>query len=153
MENNEFENGDDQFVLSYELLQLMEWLVEREGEGLRKLIKKSLRSGLDKRLEKEKHNRLAASQAQNSIINFLTMLEVVLVDSTSEYSMDRIMEKVLIPAIDQVDTKACDTNTLKSSIAVATYKSERNPKQNVQEIFLKELLKQWKPSKSKKIVN
>ena len=153
MKNNEFENENDQFVLSYELLQLMEWLVEREGAGLRKLIKKSLRDGLDKRLEKEKNNHLAASQAQNSIINFLAMLEVVLIDSTSEYSMDRIIEKVLIPAIDQVDTKACDNNTLKSSIAVATYKSERNPNQNIQELFLKELLKQWKPSKSKKIVN
>lgn len=152
MENNEFDNNGDQFVLSYELLQLMEWLVEKDEEGLKRLIKKAIAGGLDMRIKKEKNNQLAASQAQDSIVSFLTLLEILLAESTQEQSVDHIMEKALIPAIDQVDTKVCDSPTLKSSIAIATSKSENNP-QNAQNIFLKELLKRWKPSKKKATVN
>lgn len=152
MENNEFDNNGDQFVLSYELLQLMEWLVEKDEEGLKRLIKKAIAGGLDMRIKKEKNNQLASSQAQDSIVSFLTLLEILLAESTQEQSVDHIMEKALIPAIDQVDTKVCDSPTLKSSIAIATSKSEKNP-QNAQNIFLKELLKRWKPSKKKATVN
>jgi hypothetical protein len=153
VENHEFDNNGDQFVLSYELLQLMEWLVEKDEEGLKKLIKKAISNGLDIRLKKEKNNKLIASQAQDNIVNFLTLLEIMLTEATQEHSVDHIMEKALIPAIDQVDITACDTSTLKSSIAVATSKSEKNPNQNAQDLFLKELLKRWKPSKKKRVVN
>ena len=73
MENN-FKDSD-QFVLSYELLQLMEWLLESEPEALKKLIKKSLKNGLGAKLKKEKNNSIIAHQAQDGIINFLTLFE------------------------------------------------------------------------------
>lgn len=153
MENNEFDNHGDQFVLSYELLQLMEWLVEKDEEGLKNLIKKAISNGLDIRLKKEKDNSLVASQAQDNIVNFLTLLEVMLGECTQEHSVEHIMEKAMIPAIDKVDITACDSSTLKSSIEVATSKTENNPKVNVQDVFFKELLKRWKPSKKKRVVN
>lgn len=153
MENNEFDNNGDQLVLSYELLQLMGWILEKDQDGLKKLIKKAVAEGLDIRLKKEKNNKLIAAQAQENIVNFLTLMEIMLAESSQENSVDHIMEKALIPAIDKVDVKACDSYTLKSSIAIATSRSERNSTQSAQDIFLRELLKRWKPSKKARIVN
>ena len=70
-----------------------------------------------------------------------------------EESVDNIMQKALIPAIDQVDIKNCDSATVKSSVSIVTSKLERNPKENAQELFLKELLKRWKPEKNKRTIN
>ena len=139
----------EQLVISYELLQLMEWIVEHEAEGLKKIIQRALKRGFDEQLKQSKniHELYSLEDMQNNIIDFLSLVEILLYEATNEKEVDTVIQKNLMPAIDHVDVINCDSSTLKSSIAVATSKLQRNPKENVQEVFLKELLKRWKPNK------
>lgn len=143
-------NSTDKLIISYELLQLMEWFVENEGEALKKIISRSLKRGLDEQLKHSKNLKdlYTPEEMQNNIIDFLGLLEYLLVEITNEQEVNNILQKNMMPAIDHVDTANCDSNILKSSIAVASSKIQRNPKGNVQELFLKELLKRWKPVKN-----
>ncbi len=149
---NSFKNIDpkDQLVISYELLQLMEWIVEHESESLKKLIIRALKRGFDDQLKQSQNYKelYSAEDMQNNVIDFLALIEALLIEATNEKEVDSIIQKNLMPAIDHVDTSNCDSSTLKSSIAIASSKIHKNSKENVQEIFLKELLKRWKPNKN-----
>jgi hypothetical protein len=139
----------DKLVISYELLQLMDWIVEHESETLKKLITKAIKHGFDDQLKDAKNYKdlYTPEQMQNTIVDFLSLLELLLFEANNEQEVSNIIQKNIMPAIDNVDTKNCDSSTVKASIAVATSKVQRNPKENPQEVFLKELLKRWKPDK------
>ena len=143
-------NSNEQLIISYELLQLMEWMVEHESETLKKIISKALKRGFDEQLKQTKKYKelYSPEEMQNNIVEFLGLLEVLLIESTNEQETSTVIQKNLMPAIDHIDTNNCDSATLKSSIAVATSRSQKNSKEKVQDIFLKELLKRWKPNKN-----
>lgn len=150
MENKNFEQ-EDKLIISYELLQLMEWLVEHEGDALKKLIAKALKHGFDNQLKQSKNFKdiYSPDEMQNNIIDFLGLMEYLLVEVTNEEEVNNALQKNMMPAIDHIDTKSCDSAVLKSSISVATSKAQRNStKENIQEVFLKELIKRWKPAKN-----
>lgn len=153
MENNENSNfldsQEDKIILSYELLQLMEWLVENEAETLKKIITKGLKHGFYERLQESQNykDHYSNDDMQASVLDFLGLLEVLLLEATNEQMVSNVLQKNLMPAINHVDIKNCDISTVKTSIAIASSKIERNPKENAQAIFLKELLKRWKPDK------
>ena len=137
--------NSDQLVLSYELLQLLEWLIEYEAEALKKIIKRSLSKGLSKELkQREKPN---ANDIQGNVIDFLELLEILLFESNHELSVSDVIRKNLLPSIDQIDTSNFSPATVECSAAIASTKKERNPKENAEELLFKELLKRWKPKK------
>jgi hypothetical protein len=135
----------DQLVLSYELLQLLEWLIENEAESLKKIIKRSLKKGLNKKL---KHpDSFNTDSVQGNIVDFLELVEMLLVESSHEVNVSDVIRKNLMPAIDHIDTSNLSTATVESSAAIATTKKEKNPDENAEELLFKELLKRWKPKK------
>lgn len=135
----------DQLVLSYELLQLLEWLIENEAEAVKKIIKRSLSKGLGKKLKTQE--KLNPSLVQTSVIDFLELLEVLLFESNHEASVSGVIRKNLMPAIDMIDTGSFNAATVESSAAIASTKKEKNPSENAEELLFKELLKRWKPKK------
>lgn len=149
MENKKL-NSSEQLVISYELLQLMQWIVEHESESLKKIINRALKNGFDEQLTKSQNYKelYSGDDMQNNIIDFLSLWEILLYEATNESDANRIIQKNLVPAIDHVDKKNCDSSTLKSSIDFASSKINRKPEESAQEIFLKELLKRWKPNKN-----
>ena len=148
--NTFLDSQEDKIILSYELLQLMEWLVENEAEPLKKIIAKTLKRGFYERLQESQNYKehYSNDDMQANVLDFLGLLEVLLLEATNEQMVSNVLQKNLMPAIDHVDTKNCDISTVKTSIAIASSKIERNPKENAQAVFLKELLKRWKPNKS-----
>ena len=88
-----------------------------------------------------------AEELQHAILDYLAMMEHLLVEVTNERATKNALERNLMPALDQIDTTACDDSTIRSSLAIATSKMERNPSQNPKEVLYKELLKRWKPTK------
>jgi hypothetical protein len=152
MNDNSFfsSNQDNQFVLSYELICLLQWLMDHDADKLKKIIDKALASGLKAELQKES---IASGQAgdleeiQENIIDFFAMLEGLLVESLHEHAVKRALERNLIPSIDQIDTTVCDNATVRSCVEKATSKIDRHPKENPKELLFKELLRRWKPSK------
>lgn len=141
---------NNQLTLSYELLVLLQWLIEYEPEKLKELIASTFDHGLEDDLKKIKNNPTqyeSSDNLQNSIVDFFGLLEVLLHEIYNERATKRVMEKKLMPAIDHIDTTECDTQTVQDSIEKATSKFELEPNKNPQELLFKELLRSWKPSK------
>lgn len=140
--------NDNQLTVSYELLYLVQWLLENESDAIKKLINQALEKGLRQNLQEATNSELKnAEDIQYSIVDFLSLLETLLHENISEQNMKRIMEKKLMPAIDNIDNKECDQATVDFSVEKATSKIESNPEDNPQEILFQELLKCWKPNK------
>lgn len=151
MDNNSFNNDtQNQFVLSYELLCLLQWLVENDAPKLKKMITKALASGLKQEIRKsdtQSSDNHMLEEIQQSIIEFLGLLEILLIEALTEDASKQALEKNLVPTLDQIDGSVFDGATVRSSVERATAKSENNPKANPKELLLQELLKQWKPTK------
>jgi hypothetical protein len=137
--------NSDQLVLSYELLQLLEWLIENEAESLKKIVKRALSKGLSKKLKSRELPN--ASAIQGNVIDFLELLEILLFESNHEVNVSDVIRKNLMPAIDHIDISNFSSATVESSAAIASTKKERNPSEDAQELLFKELLKRWKPKK------
>ena len=87
-------------------------------------------------------------EVQHSIIEFFSMLEMLLAESIKEQAVQRAVEKNLMPTIDHIDSTLCDDATVRSSVEKTVARSEQHPKENAQNMLYKELLKRWKPSKN-----
>jgi uncharacterized membrane-anchored protein YjiN (DUF445 family) len=157
MNDNPFSNDNAQFVLSYELLCFLRWLVYNDSDKLKKLITKALASGLKDdidRIRGQKINDQMNEEVQHSILDFFNLLEMLLNESVNEQTVQRALSKNLMPAIDQIDSSICDDEVVRSSVEKVTTKIEHNPKANEQakELLFKEVLKRWKPH-NKNILN
>ncbi len=153
--NNGFNGNNSQhFVISYELLCLLRWLIENDADKLKKLVSKALNSGLMADIKQfEQLGDVNADpelvdEVQHSIIEFFGMLEILLLESIKEQGVQRAIEKKLMTTVDQIDSNLCDDDTLRTSVEKATAKSEQHPKENAQDLLYKELLRRWKPTKN-----
>lgn len=147
MTQGPFDN-DNQFIVSYELLQLFKWLFENEQETLKKIINKALDKGLkDKLLKRNSTNEIDQQDLQHNIVEFFILLETLIYELLSEDQFKKGLERNLIPVIDKVDSKSYDNATFQASVAKATEAWHNNPNTNTKDVFCKELLKRWKPSK------
>jgi len=138
---NSFDRDNNQFVVSPELLQLLQWLFENEQPALKKLVAQSLQRGL------QLNPQESPAELQQSVVDFFALLDTLLYEVLQEQDVKKIMERHLLPAIDHIDSTACDTATLAMSVEKTTASCQEHPHQNPKEILCKELLKRWKPSK------
>lgn len=155
MDNRFNGNGNNShFVISYELLCLLRWLLEHDMDKLKKLASKALNSGLKEDIKQfEQIGDVNADpelveEVQHSIIEFFGMLEIILLETMKEQSVQRAIEKKLMTTVDHIDATLCNDDILRTSIEKATAKSEQRPKENAQDLLYKELLKRWKPTKN-----
>lgn len=153
MINNELlsEQQQDQFVISYELLVLLRWLIEHDADKIKKIIGKSLAAGMHEKMMQAKHtfDMTSTPDAHYNIIEFFNVLEVIMAEALDEHVVKGVMEKNLMPAIDHIDTAECDDATVRLSIERTASKLKKHPQANAQDLLFKELLKRWKPSKKK----
>jgi hypothetical protein len=148
MSNDKF-MSDNQFVFSFELLQLLEWLMEHHPEEIKKLIHRSLSQGLTQNIQNADNliDGYSIEDMQNGIIDFFNLMEVLLVEALNERQISRTLHSELIPTINHVDRATYDSTTLSTSVERATSKINKHPQENPQTILYKELLKNWKPAK------
>jgi len=147
--------SDNQFVLSYELICLLQWIMEHDSHKVKAIVSKALASGLKERLRKDTQfdtNVETLEDIQEGIIDFFGMLESLLLESLNEHALQKAVEKDLLPSIDQIDSTVCDDSTVRFSVEKATSDIENNPQENPKELLFKELLRHWKPSK-KNVLN
>lgn len=147
-------NTDNHFVLSYELICLLQWLMEHDAHKLKKIVTDALASGLKEKFRKNNKldDTMGLEDIQESIVDFFGMLETLILESLNEQAVKKALEKNLMPSIDHIDATECDDATVRSSIEKATSSIEKNPQENPTELLFKELLKRWKPNK-KNILN
>lgn len=154
MNNNSFDSQGDQFVLSRELVQVMDWIVRHNPEGMRKVIEIAItKAKSERRMKKENkdfYDSYFEDDLQDSIIDFFGLLEKTITDIENETSSESLVQKQLLPSIEHVDTSACDELTVSNCAYAAATKIKKQPEKDAKELFLKELLKQWKPNKRNK---
>ena len=147
-------NSMGQFVLSYELLNLLQWLVENESEALKKIINRAVKNGFKGKTEGK--NNLIELQiddnVQQSMVEFLGLMDILLTEAHDDHSVQRILERNTIPALDHIDTTVCNNEIVASSIEKMKMAVINNSPDNPQDVLFKELLKRWKPAK-KSLVN
>ncbi|HLB40892.1 MAG TPA: hypothetical protein VJJ83_03810 [Candidatus Babeliales bacterium] len=139
---------EEQIVLSYELLQLMEWLLKYDLEGLKKLIAKNLKRGLAKNIALTRTvDSVDLPEADSAVVaNFISLLEILLVETHAEMEQQQLFDHDL-PELAQVDLSNCSLAVLQDSAESALSRKEQNPQANTRELLYKELLRRWKPSK------
>lgn len=138
-----------QLTLSYELLHLIRWIIENEPEKLKAIIENALDSGLKEEFKQSygsEQDKLTDAMHYN-IVDFLNLMEALLQDSINEHSVKNVLQKKLMPAIDQIDTTECDTYMVQESVEKASNEFEQDPKTNAQDLLFRELLKSWNPDK------
>lgn len=150
MANKNILENDDQFVISYELLHILHWILKYEKRELMQLLERAFHKGSD-----SSHNPhdiyeqiQESDDLQNSIVDFFAFLEDQVAALSSNHSTKKIMQGNLSETLDHIDQKAFDPSIIKSSMKTTAEKVSSQKKQQAKELFLKELLKQWKPKKS-----
>ncbi len=140
---------DKNLTVSYELLYLLQWLLENEPTKLKKIIQSSLSNGLHEKIKDSvQDSTITPEEMQYSIIDFLVCMESLLHESIHEERLQKILEKKMMPALDNIDGQECDQATVDFSVEKASSKFETNPNENPQDILFQELLKYWKPTKN-----
>ena len=147
MIHDPFDNDTHQFVVSFQLLQLLRWLFEHEHEALKKLVGRSLKNGLDEELFYPAARCESDEELQHNIVEFFSLLESLLYEQQHEDEAKKLKRRVQIPAISHIDTTACDDTLVEMSIEKAASMLETNPYEDPKEVLCRELLKRWKPGK------
>lgn len=140
MDVHNFDN-DDHFIISQELIQLMQHILENHEIDLKKLLTKAIKT------LHPKPGDVEAQEAQLAILDFLGLMEVLVYELKNEQLVNNQVQKQLIPSIDHIDRSTCDGELVESSIENTTTQMEDDPQANPQELFLREILKKWRPTK------
>jgi hypothetical protein len=150
-DNNSFNSANQgQVLLTYELLFLLQWLIEHESEALKKIIVRALKNGFndpDFRNHDVVEMHITDPSIHQCIVDFLGLLDALLIESTSELAAQKNVERTLIPALNQIDSTICNDETVQGSLKKASNQIHHHPEENLQDILLKELLRRWKPDK------
>lgn len=148
--NNNNNNHDNQFVISYELICLLQWILEHEGDTLKELVKKAMQSGLEQHAAPTDDSESTAptiDDIQEIIIDFFELCDVLMAEVNHEQSVQKAVAKNLMPSIDKIDGKLCDAAIVRSSIDKTTAQLDLSPNESAKDTLFRELLKQWKPHK------
>lgn len=142
---------EDQFVISYELLHTLHWLLKYEQTALANLITEAFIKGYeDKIKQQDVYTQIQHSDdVQSSIVNFFNFLEQHISTISNSESNKKIMHHNIIKTLDQIDPKRFDYDTIKSTVLATADKIKPENQTDAKNLFLKELLKQWNPKKEK----
>lgn len=149
MTNRLTQEHDTQLVLSYELLCLLQWLIEHDSDKLKKMVTKAVSHGLYEQvrgLETRKSEPLN-DDMQHNILDFLGFLEASLAQALHQHVEMKAKNSNLMATVEQLDTTLYNPDIMMSSLEKTTVLSDKNPDLNPQELLYKELLKRWKPEK------
>lgn len=152
MINKGFElyDSEDQCIISYELICLLQWLIENDDTKLKKIVSKALSSGLKETIKKgmsATNEEYMLDDIQNTIVDFLGILETILFEAITDQTTKDAIEQKLMPTVEKIDMAACDDATVRFSLEKTTSKIEKNPQENPHELLFQEILKRWKPNK------
>lgn len=136
------------FLLSFELLYLMEWLLKHDKKRLEVLIKHALDNGLAEELEtieisnKDKINELF----QKTFLGFISFLENALHECIEKTESRQQIRNTVMSSLAKLNLSSVDSSTLLASLKQAELelKSDTSHSRS-KEILLQKILKNWNP--------
>ena len=137
---------NNQFVISYELIALLQWIMEHDEQTVQKLISKALKNGLKKEFLRKENQTM--DELQDNIEDFFGLLEAILLDEMNEQRLQHAHQSNLMPTVEHIDGRFCDEATLQQSIENTTAQINTSSSgKEMQEKLYQELIKQWNPTK------
>jgi len=78
-------NDKGHFMISYELLRLIRWLIEHDQEGLKRLVEKAFDHGLAQEITELQYfgETHTVDELQGHVVEFFALLEALLAESVS----------------------------------------------------------------------
>lgn len=150
MAQKTFLENDDQFIVSYELLYILQWLITYEKEAFTQLVHKAFTQGSQATNNIEATDQFEeAEYLQNSVIDFFSFLEEEVDNAAEHASMEHIMQTNLLKTLDHIDPKIFDPAIIKASMVATAEKVRPQHNHQAKDYFLKQLLKKWTPKKDK----
>ena len=148
MNHKQFLENEDQFIVSYELLYILQWLMIYEKEALAQLVHKAFIQGSQaaSQYEHQDHHE-ETEQLQSSVIDFFSFLENEVDNVAQAESIKHIMEKNLIKTLDHIDPKVFDPAIIKACMMATAEKVHPERNHQAKDYFLKQLLRKWTPKK------
>lgn len=142
---------DRHFIVSHELLNLLEWLVNHEQENIKKLIRCAVKHGFEIKNAPAPgagDNEAETRELQTAIVNFLGLIDIILQDTVNEDDVEGVLQRSMIPALKNIDIAEHDSSSIATSVARATQAaSTKTAAVDSKDIFCRELLRRWKPHK------
>ena len=150
MNHKTFLESDDQFIVSYELLYILQWLMTYEKEAFSQLVHKAFIQGSQESDERDTYDQIEeAEYLQSSVIDFFSFLEEEVENVAQAESIKHIMQKNLVKTLDHIDPKLFDPAVIKASMMATAEKLHPQRNHLAKDLFLKQLLKKWQPKKDK----
>ncbi len=142
---------EEQFVISYELLYVLHWLLKYEKIELSSLITQAFVKGYEEKLkQQDMYSQIQHTEdMQHSIVNFFNFLENQISVMNDTQTHKTIMNQNILKTLDQIDPKRFDYDTIKSTVMATADKIRPTNQDDAKDLFLKELLKQWDPAREK----
>lgn len=147
----------------------MSWLLKNEKQGLNTLIKHAVQHGFSEELEKVEsldHTKVS-EQLYTTILDFLVLLEQILMKNLETISLDTTTKDAILPALEKIDLDSLDDRTIWLSMQQTKDKlhkhnnhslkhkhntEEKTTKQasneQAKKILFEQLIKNWKPTKN-----
>ncbi len=142
---------EEQFMISYELLYALHWLLKHEENELSKLIMQAYLKGYQEKLIKQEmyDENEQPEDVVNSVVEFFNFLDhhVAMVNATQKDK--KITDHTIIKTLDKIDPERFDYETIQSTVLATADKMKPKNQDDAKNLFLKELLRQWNPKKEK----
>lgn len=136
-------------VVSAELLQVLQWILEHEQDLLKSLIKKALHDTPHEFVQPP----TTPEDMKAHITEFFAMLDALIQEVDQEELAQHDFNHFLVPAINHVDVTQCNAETIAKSINKLSATAGVKTSPQAKEIFCKALLRNWTPQSDKQTVN
>lgn len=146
-------NSEDQFVISYEMLSLLQSLLQHEKQALQTILKRAYTKGKELTSIHETDVVKQAEFDENiryGMADFFDFLEQEIDALTQEQNHKKIVNSQLLKTLDHIDPARFEASMIHNSMQKTAQKMSSYEEQPSKEQFLKELLKQWKPKEKNK---
>ncbi len=111
MNNDGFDfTANGNALLSFELLYLLQWLMEHESDSLKNLIEQATKNGFTKKTMQSNdfvELQFNDPNIQSSIVEFLGLMDSLLIEVESEQFVENILTRTSLPALKQIDSFNC----------------------------------------------
>lgn len=137
-----------EIVLSFELLVLINWLMQNERQMLNNLIKHALKNGLAQEFEKisDMDNIEVNEQFYTTIISFLLFMEDGLVQNLSQIKISKDTHDDIFPVLKKIDMKDINIKPIFSGVKQSQTASVDT--EETKNVLFHQILKNWKPNKN-----
>ena len=132
-------------LLSYELLQLMGWLLKNEQKLMKSLIGKAMSNGLASKIIKMDEDQNSQLN-EDTFVDFIAYLEDTLLDGLEDIAMTEEVTENFLPSLNKLDLNEIEANVILKSLKEAEQEPSGKYNSN-KELLMEKIFKNWKPKK------